>query len=136
MVASFPRFPWPRRLGVVVASTAVALALTQAVRSGAERKEDPPVLVLQESIGSADARLQSEGWIAKPDREPLQDERRLAGNNLASLSACSGAGLGLCRYDYQRGSQQFAVVTVPSAKGEGIVHNWFVLESEDRPVRP
>ena len=101
------------------------IALTQAVRSGSEQPGNQPLLVAQEPIHQADARLRSEGWTAHPDREPLHDERRLAGNNLASLSACSGTGQGLCRYDYQQGRQRIAVVTVPGSRGHGVVHSWF-----------
>jgi len=74
-------------------------------------------------------RLIEEGWVAQSDRAPLPFERRLAHNDLASLSGCSGTGLGFCRYDYQRGSQRFAVVTVPGPDGHGVVHNTFEPES-------
>ena len=70
----------------------------------------------------ADARLIAAGWAPDPDREPLPLDRKLAGNSLASLSACSGTGLRFCRYDYKRGSQTIAVITIPGAGGEGIVH--------------
>ncbi len=48
----------------------------------------------------------------------LPVERERAGNHLVSLSAFSGTGIGFCRYDYQRGHQVVAVVTVPDVNGE------------------
>lgn len=104
------------------------LALSQVVRSGVEAQAALPVVAPQEPISQVDARLLADGWIAKPDRDPLPFERERAHNNLASLSACSGTGMGFCRYDYQRGSHRFAVVTVPGPDGSGIVHNTFELE--------
>ena len=102
-----------------------AVVLSQAVRSGPDAPASPSLLVVQEPVTQADARLLAAGWTAKPDRQPLPFERELAGNHLASLSACSGTGMGFCRYDYQRGIQTLAVVTVPVVNGEGVVHSWF-----------
>jgi len=116
---------WSTRLGLAAAAGGALLGLAQAIRSGAEPPGAPPVLVVQESIVQVDARLLANGWLPNPEREPLLFERERAGNRLASLSACLGTGLGLCRYDYQRGKQALAVVTVPGARGEGVVHSWF-----------
>jgi hypothetical protein len=111
-----------------MAGAAALLAIAQVVRSRSEALPELPVVTPQEPINQVDARLMADGWIAKPDRDPLPFERQRAHNNLASLSACSGTGMGFCRYDYQRGSQHFAVVTVPGPDGTGIVHNTFELE--------
>ena len=127
MAARFAPILWPMRLRLVVGAV-VVIALTQAVRSGGEDQHDLPVLAPQQPIARADARLLADGWIPKPDREPLPYERERAANNLASLSGCSGTGVGFCRYDYQRAGQRFAVVTVPGPDGHGIVHTTFELE--------
>jgi hypothetical protein len=116
---------WWLRLGLALGAGLAAVVLSQAVRSGSDAPASPWYLVLQEPITQADARLLAEGWMPKPDRQPLSFERKLAGNHLVSLSACSGTGMGFCRYDYQRGTQTLAVVTVPDASGAGLVHSWF-----------
>jgi hypothetical protein len=122
MASGSASFKWPHRLGLGLAAGLGALAFAQAVRSGGETSPRPPDLVESEPMTQADARLIAAGWAPDPDREPLPFERKLAGNSLASLSACSGTGLGFCRYDYKRGSQTIAVITIPGASGEGIVH--------------
>jgi hypothetical protein len=127
MAASFAQPRWTRRFWWLAVAAAV-VALTQAVRSGGDAQAELPVVAPQEPINQVDARLLADGWIAKPDRDPRPFERQRAHNNLASLSACSGTGMGFCRYDYQRGSQRFAVVTVPGPNGNGIVHNTLQLE--------
>jgi hypothetical protein len=81
--------------------------------------------MVNEPITAVDARFLATGWAPQPEQEPLPFERTLSGNNLASLSACSGTGMGFCRYDYRRGNEQLAVVTVPGARGHGVVHSWF-----------
>jgi hypothetical protein len=116
------------RLGLALGAGLAAVLLSQVVRSGPDAPASHLYLVLQEPITQADARLLAEGWMPTPDRQTLPFERKLAGNHLASLSACSGTGMGFCRYDYQRGSHRLAVVTVPGADGNGIVHNTFELE--------
>lgn len=119
---------WPQRLGLGFAAGVVALVLTQAVSSREDASPEPPALSVNEPITQVDARLVSAGWAPHPEQEPLPLERNLAGNNLASLSACSGTGQGFCRYDYRRGNEHLAVVTVPRATGGGLVHNWFQPE--------
>ena len=101
-----------------------AIALTQAVRSGGD-SAGAPALAVNEPIAVVNAHLLAAGWSPRPEQEPLPFERERAGNNLASLSSCSGTGLGFCRYDYQRGDRSLAVVTVPGSKGDGVVHSWF-----------
>jgi hypothetical protein len=128
MAASLAQPRWSRRVWLVVAGAAALLAIAQVVRSRSEALPGLPVVTPQEPINQVDARLRADGWIAKPDRDPFPFERERAHNNLASLSACSGTGMGFCRYDYQRGGQRFAVVTVPGSDGNGIVHNTFELE--------
>ena len=102
------------------------MVLTQAVRSGGDDSGSaPPALAANEPITQVDARFLAAGWAPQPEQEPLPLERKLAGNNLASLSACSGTGEGFCRYDYQQGHQRISVVTVPGSQGNGVVHSWF-----------
>jgi hypothetical protein len=127
MAASFAHPRWIRRFWWLAVALAAVVALTQAVRSGGDAQAELPVVAPQEPINQVDARLLADGWIANPDRDPLPFERQRAHNTLASLSACSGTGMGFCRYDYQRGGQRFAVVTVPGPDGYGIVHNTFEL---------
>ena len=71
-------------------------------------------------IARADAALLAEGWKPKPGRKPLPFERKQSGNSLAGLSACSGTGMGFCRYDYQWQHQTLTVVTIPGPKDGGI----------------
>jgi len=109
-------------------SAAVAvMALTQAVRSGGDPAE-APALAVNEPIAVVNARLLVAGWSPQPEQEPLPFERERAGNNLASLSACSGTGMGFCRYDYRRDHEQLAVVITPGAASDGVVHSWFTAE--------
>ena len=69
-------------------------------------------------------RLQQQGWqpISTPPAESF--DRELSGNGLISLRACSGTGMGYCRYDYRRGQEQLEVITVPSSDGDGQVVRW------------
>jgi hypothetical protein len=125
MAAILANSRWTRRFWLLTVAAATVIALTQVVRSGGGAQAEPSVVVPREPISQANARLLAEGWIPKPDREPLPFERERAGNNLPSLSACSGTGMGFCRYDYRRGHEQLAVVTTPGAAGDGVVHSWF-----------
>jgi hypothetical protein len=114
------------RFGLGLAAALAAMALTQAVRSGGDDSGGAsPALAANEPITQVDARLLATGWLPQPEQEPLPLERKLAGNNLDSLSACSGTGEGFCRYDYQQGRQRLSVVTVPGSRGDGVVHSWF-----------
>lgn len=115
---------WCGPLVFGLSAAVAALALTQSVRSGGDSAE-APALAANEPIAVVNARLLAAGWSPQPEQEPLPFERERAGNNLASLSACSGTGMGFCRYDYQKGKQMLAVVTVPGRQGEGVVHSWF-----------
>ncbi len=115
---------WCGPLVFGLSAAVAAIVLTQAVQSGGDSAE-APALAVNEPIAVVDARLLAAGWSPQPEQEPLPIERERAGNNLASLSACSGTGQGFCRYDYRRGHQQLAVVTTPGATGDGVVHSWF-----------
>jgi hypothetical protein len=128
MAASLAQPRWSRRVWLLVAGAAALLAIAQVVRSRSEAIPELPVVTPQEPINQVDARLRADGWIANPDRDPLPFERERAHNNRVSLSACSGTGMGFCRYDYQRGSQRFAVVTISGPDGSGVVHNTFELD--------
>jgi hypothetical protein len=70
-------------LWLVLVGGLAAAVLSQAVRSGAEAPSSPPLVVEQEPVTQVDARLLGEGWLPKPDRQPLPIERELAGNQLA-----------------------------------------------------
>jgi len=114
-----------RVVAIVVAVGAAGLMWIDAVRSVAADSHVEPALALQEPIQRVDARLKADGWMVRPERQPLATEHALSGNRLDSLSSCSGTGLGFCRYDYQRRGRRFAVVTVPGPQGTGVVAHWF-----------
>ncbi len=82
-------------------------------------------LVRQQPIEQADASLRTQGWLPAEALTPESMDRQLAGNRLQSLSACSGTGQGFCRYDYQRGVETLAVITVPGPTAHGLVLQWF-----------
>ena len=82
-------------------------------------------LIPQQPIEQADSSLQRQGWMPVRGLDPEQMDRQLAGNRLKSLSACSGTGQGFCRYDYQRGLETLAVITVPGPAAHGLVLQWF-----------
>jgi hypothetical protein len=106
---------------VALLLTLLALLITG---SRAALSADGPTLVRQEPIVEADQRLRAQGWKPAPDLNPDPLERHLAGNQLSSLSACSGTGQGFCRYDYQRGGKNLGVVTVPGSGAQGLVQSW------------
>ena len=87
MASSTAPFAWPSRLVLVGVVGFGALVLIQAVRSGGDETAPFPKLVPDQPIEPVDARLRSEGWVASPERKPSAYERRLARNNLSSLSA-------------------------------------------------
>ncbi|MEN9766153.1 hypothetical protein [Vulcanococcus sp.] len=97
----------------------VVITASQAALSA-----DQPQLIPKEPIQRADQRLRGQGWQPAQGLNPDPLERHLAGNQLASLSACSGTGQGFCRYDYQRGGMSLAVVTIPGPNAEGLVQSW------------
>ena len=112
-----PEHQAPARAGLLPAAIALVLA-------GAALQAEPVTLQTQQPIESADRLLRSQGW--QPNGDPQLDsfDRELSGNGLASLRSCSGTGVGFCRYDYRRGSEQLEVITVPSSDGDGLVHHW------------
>ncbi|MCP9771401.1 hypothetical protein KBY66_01950 [Synechococcus sp. Tobar12-5m-g] len=77
------------------------------------------LLQVGQAITTADRNLQAKGWRPAPERQPDQLDRERAGNPLASLSACSGSGLGYCRYDYRRGQHTLTVITAAFLPGAG-----------------
>jgi hypothetical protein len=82
----------------------------------------------RQTILEADRHLIADGWQPSPEQIPSLEERRLAAVDLKSLSACSGTGLGFCRFDYVRDAQRLSVVTVPSQPGQpsvGRVERWW-----------
>jgi hypothetical protein len=110
-----------RLLGVATALGCwawVALALAGPSPTGAR------LLQLREPIEAADARLRRQGWQPELDPPAESFDRELSGNALSSLRACSGTGLGYCRYDYRRGSERLQVITVPDSNGDGQVVRW------------
>jgi hypothetical protein len=84
-----------------------------------------------QAITSADQQLKAQGWRPAGDPGLQPFERELAGNQLASLSGCSGTGAGFCRYDYRRGRQRLEVITVAGPDGTGLVQRW--LEAPNLP---
>jgi hypothetical protein len=86
----------------------------------------PQVIQLKpnQTIHSADAQLKAQGWRPAGDPGLQPFERELAGNQLPSLSDCSGTGAGFCRYDYRRGRQRLEVITVAGPGGTGLVQRW------------
>ena len=96
---------------------------------GMESKaETLPSLNPRQTILEAHQHLVADGWQPSPAQQPSAAERRWAAVPLESLSACSGTGVGFCRYDYQRNAQRLSVVTVPSEPGQpsvGRVDRWW-----------
>ena len=87
-----------------------------------------PKLSVRQTILEANRHLIANGWRPAPEKTPTPEERRLASVALESLSACSGAGVGFCRFDYRRDLQRLSVVTVPSEPGRpsvGRVARWW-----------
>ena len=78
------------------------------------------LLRVGEPISVADQRLQANGWRPAPQRQPDQLDQQRAGNRLVSLSGCSGAGLGYCRYDYRREPHSLSVITASNLAGLGL----------------
>ena len=85
-------------------------------------------LQIGQSIRAADASLLASGWLPQPDAtvEGLEPDRSQPA--LPALSACSGTGVGFCRYDYARDRQRLSVVTVPSPSSDvsGLVQRWWI----------
>jgi len=105
---------------------ALLLGLLAVLITGSQIALSADELSLQreEPIVQADQRLRGQGWKPDPSLKPDPLDRHLAGNQLASLSACSGTGLGFCRYDYRRGNKSLGVVTVPGPGAQGLVQSW------------
>ena len=119
-------------LGAVVFFTAEAVLLKQAaaapVHTAAKTLKHEPKLSDSQTIFEANRHLIANGWRPAPEKTPTPEERRLASVSLESLSACSGTGVGFCRFDYRRGLQRLSVVTVPSEPGRpsvGRVVRWW-----------
>ena len=85
-------------------------------------------LQVGQSIRAADASLLASGWLPKPDQSMERLEPDPTGPVLPALSACSGTGVGFCRYDYARDRQRLSVVTVPSPSSalSGLVQRWWI----------
>ena len=85
-------------------------------------------LSARQTILEANRYLIANGWRPAPEKMPTPEERRWASVALESLSACSGTGVGFCRFDYRRDLQRLSVVTVPSEPGRpsvGRVERWW-----------
>jgi hypothetical protein len=85
-------------------------------------------LQIGQSIRAADASLLASGWLPKPDQTVEGLEPDPSQPTLPALSACSGTGVGFCRYDYARDRQRLSVVTVPSPSSDvsGLVQRWWI----------
>lgn len=104
---------------VVLLPGALAGLLGAALLTGsAPAGPSPPELAGLLQVGwpvlAADSHLRRLGWSPAPVRQPDALDRQLAGNSLASLSDCSGTGLGFCRYDYRRAAVNLSVITLPA----------------------
>jgi hypothetical protein len=115
-----------RPLAIAAAAVGIAAAggLPALLASSGQAQAPTTLLTVREPIEAADQRLQQQGWrpISTPPAESF--DRELSGNGLISLRACSGTGMGYCRYDYRRGDNQLEVITVPSSDGDGQVVRW------------
>ncbi|WP_413440686.1 hypothetical protein [Synechococcus sp. MIT S1220] len=109
---------------VAIAVSAALLSLNSAMVHALPR----PQLNQRQTILEANRYLIADGWRPAPQQTPSPQERAIASVSLASLSACSGSGVGFCRYDYVREQQTLSVVTVPSDPGKpsvGRVERWW-----------
>ena len=96
--------------------------------AGSALARPEPQLSARQTILEANRHLIADGWRPAPEKTPTQEERRWASVELKSLSACSGTGVGFCRFDYRRDLQRLSVVTVPSEPGRpsvGRVDRWW-----------
>ena len=87
-----------------------------------------PQLNTSQNILEANLHLIADGWRPAPEKTPTPEERSWASVALESLSACSGTGVGFCRFDYRRDLQKLSVVTVPGEPGQpsvGRVERWW-----------
>ena len=94
----------------------------------AKNRNHQPQLSARQTILEANRHLIADGWRPAPEKRPTPEERRWASVALESLSACSGTGVGFCRFDYRRDLQRLSVVTVPSEPGRpsvGRVERWW-----------
>lgn len=117
-------------------STAAAVLLLGGLLNGGLSHGQPRgslPLTAGQSMLEADAVLISSGWRPAPQQQPLALDQQRAGVLLTSLSACSGTGLGFCRFDYRRNNRQLSVVTLPRSSSSealrsfgGVVNRWWV----------
>lgn len=110
-----PRCPW--RTAVLLPGALAGLLGAALLTGSAPAGPSPPALAGLLQVGwpvlVADSHLRRLGWSPAPVRQPEALDRQLAGNSLASLSDCSGTGLGFCRYDYRRAAVNLSVITLP-----------------------
>ena len=78
-----------------------------------------------QTILEAHHHLITNGWSPAPESTPTPEELRWSAVGLTSLSACSGTGVGHCRFGYRRDLQKLSVVTVPDAPGCPRVERWW-----------
>lgn len=109
------RCPW--RTAVLLPGALAGLLGAALLTGSAPAGPSPPALADLLQVGwpvlVADSHLRRLGWSPAPVRQPEALDRQLAGNSLASLSDCSGTGLGFCRYDYRRAAVNLSVITLP-----------------------
>ena len=110
-------------------SVAIVVSATFLLFNGAMVHAMPQLqLNKRQTILEANRHLLADGWRPAPQQTPSPQDRALASVSLASLSACSGSGVGFCRYDYVRDQQKLSVVTVPTDPGRpsvGRVERWW-----------
>jgi hypothetical protein len=70
MASSAARQRWSPRLVLALVIGLAAVVLSQAVRFGPDASGTFSLLVVQEPLTQADARLLASGWKAKPEWQP------------------------------------------------------------------
>ena len=109
-------------------SETALIAVLFSLCSVAVQAEPALQLSQRQTILEANRHLLADGWSPSPQQTPSPSERQWAAVSLSSLSACSGTGVGYCRFDYVRRQQRLSVVTVPSKPGKasvGRVDRWW-----------
>ncbi|AHF63289.1 hypothetical protein Syncc8109_0912 [Synechococcus sp. WH 8109] len=115
-------------MGLSMARCVVLSMLLPWLVGGSVLARPEPQLSARQTILEANRHLIADGWRPAPGKRPTPEERRWASVALESLSACSGIGVGFCRFDYRRALQRLSVVTVPSEPGRpsvGRVERWW-----------
>ena len=102
-------------LGAATFFAAEAVLSKQAgaapAHTAAKTLKHEPKLSARQTILEANRHLIANGWRPAPEKTPTPEERRWSSVALDSLSACSGPGVGFCRFDYRRVQHQLTVIS-------------------------